>query len=224
MTPRTWVFGGIMLALGVVGVYMMTVKPENHPLLTVFFYSIPSNAGISVFPHEPVLIWYGKTLNLWLLALSATAGTVVAAILDYKFFSPVLNLSYSAKYKDTSTYQKAHRWFYKMPFTAIVVAGLTPIPFYPFKFLVCASKYPLWRFVAAVIVGRFPRYYLLAKVGQFFQIPDWLIVSCFLSIFMLVYYKKIFRWLSLPFTLPYGFVRRKMLKEEARCPEPFQPQ
>ncbi len=223
MAPGTWIFGGVMVILGAVGVYMMTTRPEDHPLLTVFFYSIPSNAGISLFPHEPVIVWYGKTVNLWLLSLVATAGTVVAAFLDYRFFAPVLNLSYSARYKATGTYRKAHRWFHKMPFISIVVAALTPIPFYPFKFMVYASKYPIRRYLSAVVIGRFPRYYLLGKAGQLFHIPDWLLIGSFLAMVLLISHKRIFHWLSLAFVLLYRLVRRRPLREEAKCPKPFQP-
>ena len=65
MTPRTYIFGAVMVLLGALGVYMMFANPHVHPLLTIFFYSIPSNCAIAIFPHEPVLIWYGKTVNLW---------------------------------------------------------------------------------------------------------------------------------------------------------------
>lgn len=196
MTPRTWLLTGIMIVLGVVGVWMMTTKPTKLPYLTVFFYSIPSNAGISLFPHEPVLIWCGKFMNLWVLSAVAAAGTLVSAFLDYRIFAKVLNLKYSGRYKSTDMYRKAHRWFYRMPFISLVVAGFTPIPFFPFKFMVYSSRYPLWKYMIAVAVGRFPRYYLLATVGKVFQVPDWLIIVAFLGMFLLVYMKKIFGWLS----------------------------
>ena len=101
MTPATWAFGVVIVLLGVLGVYMMSLRTNQYPLLTIFLYSIPSNCAIAIFPHEPVLILYGKTVNLWELSSIATLGTILAAYLDYKFFSPLLNLSYSAKYKST---------------------------------------------------------------------------------------------------------------------------
>lgn len=204
MTAQTWGYGAAMVALGILGVWLWWSKSTEYPYLTIFFYSVPSNAGISLFPHEPLLVWYGKFIDLWNMALVATLGTVVAAFLDYMFFAPVLNLEYSAKFKSTETYKKAHRWFYKFPFWSIVVAGFTPIPFYPFKFMVYATKYPMWRYLIAVVIGRLPRYYLLGKAGQFFQIPDWLIISAFLGMFLLVYYKKIAKWLARLFTRLLG--------------------
>jgi MoaA/NifB/PqqE/SkfB family radical SAM enzyme/membrane protein YqaA with SNARE-associated domain len=210
MTPRTYIFGAIMVVLGILGVYMMIAKPEAHPLLTIFFYSIPSNCAIAVFPHEPVLIWYGKTVNLWQLATAATLGTILAAFLDYKFFTPILNLQFTAsRYKTRPFYKTAYRWFYKMPFVALVVAGFSPIPFFPFKFMVYASKYPYWKYLTAVAISRFPRYYLLALVGYTFQIPNWIIFGSFLVMLGIVYYKKVIGWIKWPFVKIYQLISGK---------------
>lgn len=196
MTPRTYIFGAFLLLLGGVGVYMMFAKPEVHPLWVIFFYSIPSNCAITFFPHEPVLVMYGKSVNLWLLSLAATLGTLAAAFLDYKFFTTVLNLAYSKKYKSHSAYQKAHYWFYKAPFISLVVAGLTPIPFYLFKFMALSSRYPLYKYLLAVAIGRYPRYYLLAWLGFTLQVPNWVILAAFVGMFLLVYHRKILGWIS----------------------------
>jgi MoaA/NifB/PqqE/SkfB family radical SAM enzyme/membrane protein YqaA with SNARE-associated domain len=219
MTVRTWLFGAAMVVLGVLGVWMMTTKPRELPYLTVFFYSIPSNLGISIFPHEPVLFWYGRFLNLWSLSAVATAGTLVSAFLDYRFFADVLNLKFSRKYKSTDLYRKGHHWFYKMPFLSLVVAGFTPIPFYPFKFMVYSSKYSMRKYLLAVAVGRFPRYYLLAMAGQVFQVPDWVIIASFLGMFALVYFRKITGWLSCFFRMVGRLLSGKPLRDGDKMPK-----
>ena len=212
MTPATYAFGAAIFLLGVVGVYMMTSKPQVSPLLTIFFYSIPSNCAIAVFPHEPVLVWYGKTVNLWQLATAATLGTILAGYIDYKFFSPLLNLQFtSSKYKNKPFYRKAHRWFYKFPFIALVAAGFSPIPFFPFKFMVYSSKYPYWRYLTAIAISRFPRYYLLALAGYSFNIPDWIIFGSFFVMLGIVYYKKIFDWIKKPIEIVIKLVKGEQI-------------
>jgi MoaA/NifB/PqqE/SkfB family radical SAM enzyme/membrane protein YqaA with SNARE-associated domain len=207
MTAKTYAFGAAIVAIGVAGVYMMMAKPNVHPFWTIFLYSIPSNSAISIFPHEPVLIWYGKTVNLWHLTIAATLGTLLSGYLDYKFFAPVLNLAYSAKYKASKTYQRGHYWFYKAPFVSIIVAGFTPIPFFVFKFMVCASKYPLWKYLTAVAIGRFPRYYLLALAGFALQIPNWIIFGSFAAMILMIYHRKILGGIKRFFIVSYRFVR-----------------
>jgi membrane protein YqaA with SNARE-associated domain len=204
MTAKTYLSGAAMVILGIIGVYTMFTPKHINPLLTIFLYSIPSNCAISLFPHEPVLVWYGKTVNLWYLSVAATLGTVLSSYLDYKFFTPVLNLSYSAKYKATNGYKTAHKWFYKFPFISLIIAGFTPVPFYPFKFMVYSSKYPLWKYQAAVILGRFPRYYLLAWAGLAFHVPNWMIFAGFVGMIGLVYAKKISGWITRPMALLFN--------------------
>jgi membrane protein YqaA with SNARE-associated domain len=175
---------------------MVTVWPKSFPLATVFLYNIASNAAIAIIPHEPVIIWYGKFLNLWHLAVAATLGTLAAAYLDYRFFVPVLNLSYSAKYKSTRTYRRWSRWFHGLPFLVLVFAGLLPVPFYLFKFMALSEKYPLPKYLASVAVGRFPRYYLLGLAGYALRIPNWIIIALFVAMMLAVYYKKIWGVIS----------------------------
>ncbi|MBN1433140.1 VTT domain-containing protein [Candidatus Fermentibacterales bacterium] len=195
MKPSTWVFGGIMIVLGVFGVLLMLLKPQVHPLWTMFFYSIPSNCAISVFPHEPAMILYGKTVNAWQLSIAATLGTIVAAFLDYRFFSTILNIEVTAsRYREKPFYRKARKWFYKAPFLSLIVAGASPIPFFPFKFLVYASRYPYWKFLLAVAIGRFPRYVLLALVGYTLDIPAWIIITGFALLVVSMYSKKMLDW------------------------------
>jgi len=200
MTLRTYAFGAAMVLLGALGVYLMMAKPEVNPLFTVFFYSIPANCAIALFPHEPVLIFYGKTVGLVPLSIAATLGTLLAAYLDYRFFSPLLNLQMTAtKYRDRPLYQKARRWFYRFPFITLVIVGFTPIPFYPFKFMVYASKYSTPRYLAAMAVGRLPRYYLLGYLGYTLKIPNWIIIGSFVALVFMIYHRKVWNLLRRPF-------------------------
>ena len=214
MTPKTYLFGALMLLMGALGIIMMLAAPRTYPLLTLFFYNIASSAAIAIFPPEPVIIWFGRFVNLWSLTAVATAGTLVAMYLDYKFFVPVLNLAYSAKYKSKAGYQKARRWFDKSPFLIMTLAAFLPIPFYPFKFIALSAKYPLSKFLGAITLGRIPRYYLLALIGKAFQIPNWVLISLFLTMVMAIYYRKIWQWIKWPFVQLFKTGSRKMREAE----------
>lgn len=179
LEPRVWVMGGIMLALALVALVLMLQDFSTSSYLYLAFYAIPANSAISVFPHEPVVIWYGSVGNIWLTAAAASAGTLVAGFLDHSVFVPVMNLKGLTGYKEKGWYRKAAGLFSKYPFAVIVVAGFTPIPFFPFKFLSFSLHYPLSRYLSALLIGRFPRYVLLAWVGHVINIPTWLLVAIF---------------------------------------------
>ena len=131
--PVVWFFGGLMVLIGIVTSILMFGDFQFDSYTYLAFYSIPANTAISVFPHEPVLIYFGKVANLWWSATWATAGTIVAGIMDHKVFVPVLNLQNIQSYKEKRFYRKAISYLMKWPFATLVVTGFTPIPFFPFK-------------------------------------------------------------------------------------------
>lgn len=181
---KVYIWGAVMILLGIVNVFYLVFKPDFDPFLILFFYSIPANTAISVFPHEPIVILYGKDFNLLLIASISALSTLAAAFIDHTVFTPLLNYPKFSGYKESKIYQKAIYYFGKFPFWTIVVAALTPIPFWPVKMLAFSKKYPMMLYMAAVLVGRFPRYYLLAKFGEITMIPDWVIWSVFVVIFV----------------------------------------
>ena len=83
----------------------------------------------------------------------------------------------------------AFRAFRKSPFWALAVVGLTPLPFYPIKFLSLSDGYPMKRYLAALVVGRTPRYYLIAYLGQVLDLPNWSLVTLALVILIVTLYK-----------------------------------
>jgi len=183
--PLVWFMGGLMVVIGVVTSVLILRGFKSNSYIYLGFYSIPANTAISLFPHEPVLIYFGKVGNLWLTALWASAGTLVAGIMDYLVFVPVLNHASLQGYKKKRFYQKAIQFFLRWPFLTILVAGFTPIPFFPFKFLVFSVGYPLWKYITALLVARFPRYYLYALLGATFPIPNWVLIASVVVIFTL---------------------------------------
>lgn len=149
-------------------------------LLALFAYAFVSNVALAVVPHEPVVIWYGPRLGIWVTALVATAGTVAAGWVDHRLFVPLVQ-RIAARRGGTAPGQ---RWFAKAPFAILTLSGLTPLPFFPFKALAFTARYPLGRYLAAVAAGRLPRYLLLAWLGFAVRIPAWLLATLFVLLLL----------------------------------------
>ncbi|MDX1395000.1 MAG: VTT domain-containing protein [Gemmatimonadota bacterium] len=181
--PLVWAMSALMIVIGIVTSILMFQGFESDSYIYLAFYSIPANTAISVFPHEPVLIYFGKVGELLPTALWASAGTLVAGIMDHVVFVPVLNHQNIRAYKDKKFYRKVMRYFLKWPFWTLVLTGFTPIPFFPFKFLCFSVGYPMWRYVTALLVARFPRYYLYALLGATIPIPNWVLIASVAFIF-----------------------------------------
>ncbi|MHC4709353.1 MAG: VTT domain-containing protein [Planctomycetota bacterium] len=180
---HVYLLGALMIAIGVVTFVLMFVQDHGDGYDLLFLYSIPANAAISVFPHEPVLLYYGKFADLFLVAVVATAGTLVSAYLDHRVFVPILNHRRITHYKRTRFYRKAADYFRRYPFATLVVVGATPLPYWPFKIMAFSIHYPLWRYVLANAVARFPRYWVTAWVGAMIRVPNWILISFVVVVF-----------------------------------------
>src|SRR5438445_5795610 len=158
----------------------------------LFGYAFLSNVALAVLPHEPVVIWYGARHGVWPTALVATAGTVVAALLDHRLFVPLIGRA-AARRAPAQGASLPERVFRRFPFATIALSGLTPLPFFPFKALAFTTGYPLERYLAAVAARSAPRYALLAWFGVAVRLPTWLIAALF--VLLLIPCLRMLPWL-----------------------------
>jgi len=148
---------------------------NSTSLWVLFFYCFPSELLISPFPHEPALLYFGKFYSPLIVASISVIGTVITEAINYSFFNYVIDIGPIKKVRETKSAKKVMRLFGKAPFFALFLAGLLPIPFYPFRILVVLARYPVLPYLLAVLLSKFPRFMVLSFVGQVIKIPDWLL-------------------------------------------------
>lgn len=153
-----------------------SVQKSNN-LWVLFLYSFPSQFLIAIVPHEPVFFYYSKFYIPITVTFVSIVGTLITEILNYSVFKFVVDLKSFDNISHGGFIKKIVDIFNKAPFAALWVAGFTPIPFYPLRFLVVLARYPLVKYVLAVFLSRTPRFYILALLGHAIKIPDyWLLV------------------------------------------------
>ncbi|MDH3217565.1 MAG: VTT domain-containing protein [Candidatus Krumholzibacteria bacterium] len=191
-SARRWGRFALSLALVLVmGAVLLAALPEARGLVLLGLYTIPSHMFVSPFSHEPLLLYYAKFYPAWGCALASIIGCLVAAVWDYWLFVPLVHKPrLRSKYVTNVLYRKSVHLFRKSPFVTLVVAGLTPVPFYPVKFLSIADGYPLKRYLLALIVGRTPRYYVLAYLGYVLKLPNWSLIVLALVILVIALYQN----------------------------------
>ncbi len=153
---------------------------NSKNLWVLFIYSFPSQFLIPLVPHEPVLLYFGKFYPPLIVALVDIAGTLLIEALNYSVFKFIVDTSFFQKIHHGKSVAKVVGLFKRAPFVALLVAGLTPVPFYPFRFLVVMVHYPRWKYLLAVFLSRTPRFYVLALLGRAINIPDYLIIAIFI--------------------------------------------
>ncbi len=168
--------------------------PEYRLLFYLGLYSIPSHMLISPLPHEPAVLHVARFFPPLLVTVSATVGACIAGYIDYRVLWPMIHHDRVREKLDSKRWiQTAIRWFERAPFCTLVAAGMSPLPFYPFKFLSIASRYPLARYQLALVAGRAPRYWILALLGYWLQLPTTFIVGLTVVLALVSILPK-FRW------------------------------
>jgi len=159
---------------------------ESKSLPVLFFYCFPSEFLIGLLPHEPILIYYGKFYSPMTVALISVFGTVLAEFINYSVIKFVADIRLFKNIIGKKVVGKIVALFNKAPFTAVLIAGFTPVPFYPFRFLVVMSHYPVQKYLLAVFISRAPRFFILALIGNTFNIPGVFLIALFVVLVITV--------------------------------------
>lgn len=169
---------------------------QSKSLWVLFFYSFPAEFLIALVPHEPILLYFGKYYPPLTVALVGVLSTVMTEALNYSVFKFVSDLTLFKKVHQKKAVAKIVDLFRRAPFAAILVAGFTPVPFYPIRFLVVLSRYSVWKYVLGVFLSRAPRFYILAFVGHQINIPDYLLVLLFAALIVSIYFPTLIKYLK----------------------------
>ena len=145
---------------------------ESKNLWVLFLYNFPSQFLIAIVPHEPVFLYFSKYYDPFLVTVVALIGTLLTEYVNYSVCEYFMDIKKFNAIRSNKFVKKLIDLFYKAPFMALFIAGLTPIPFYPFRFMVVLAKYPLRKYLLAVALSRSPRFYLLAFFGKAIMLSD----------------------------------------------------
>lgn len=134
---------------------------ENYGYLGIAVISFTESI---IQPVPPDIFISGGSmfgLNPMIATIVATVGSVSGAIVGY-FLGKFLGEPAFKKLFKEKWYNKGEILFRKYGIWAVIVAGLTPIPFKAVCWLAGIFEMPLGGFIIASILGRFPRFLFVA--------------------------------------------------------------
>ena len=147
--------------------YARLIALAATPRAPVWLFCI-AFAEASFFPLPPdallVPMILARPKRAWLLALICTAGSVAGAALGYwigaALFSqvalPVVHFFHAEQ-----QYQAVLALYARYGFVAILIKGLTPIPFKLVTIAAGAAHLALWQFFLASVITRGGRFFLV---------------------------------------------------------------
>lgn len=187
LTHRWRAFVIALAVYAALGTAVMLFATDLAGLFLLGLYNIPANSVIPV-PHEPGILYFAKFYDPVEIAVAATMGSVIVSFADYALIEAAMRHPRVKGASEARLFRWAVRWMTRWPFFIIVVFSMIPVlPIAVVRALAPASGYPLKRYIGAQIVGRFPRFLMLAWVGQQFMIPTWILVVFTLALLVLMY-------------------------------------
>jgi hypothetical protein len=117
---------------------------------------------------EPALLAYGRIYPPLVVALVGTAASLGAEALNYAGYAWLLHGRHLGRIREVSS--GVTRMFQRQPFLACIVVACTPVPDWSVRVLGTLARYPARRYLLAFAVGRVPKFWLIATVGQALQV------------------------------------------------------
>ena len=173
----------LIVMLAVVFLVTRYLFPQYSKLFNLFLYSIPSQFIVAIIPHEPIIFYFSKYFSPLSVTLVTLLGTLFAEYLNYMLVKLFFKIPKVDDLRKHRTFKKATHYFLRLPFVSLVIAAFTPVPFYPFRIIAPASEYSLTKYLLALIVGRTPRFYILAYFGSSVPLPNEIIIVLFILLF-----------------------------------------
>jgi uncharacterized membrane protein YdjX (TVP38/TMEM64 family) len=167
---RLWdrVIRGTGLA-GLLGLVLMSCVPAAAPLVGLAVFTMWVSGPLSPFfpvGLEPVLMTVGRFYAPWLVAAVAVVAGAFVEFLGYHLYGHAVGLDVARPFRQTRLVRWATDLFRRRPFLATWFCAWSPVPFWVVRILAPLARYPVWKFLGANVLGRYPKLWLFAALGS----------------------------------------------------------
>lgn len=174
--------------LGAIAIPLVLLAPGTAGMVVFALIAIWMNGPSAVVVpagFEPMLLLFGEMYDPLLVAVVGTLAATYIEFFNYHMFRGVLGLSLLRPVRENRVTRWAVSLFIRQPFFAVWLMAWTPIPFTVARVLSAISRYPIERHLLALTLGRFPRFWLFAVLGDALDIPS-LVIWGFLALMLLL--------------------------------------
>lgn len=158
-------FGVYAAALSLLLLWANGSSREQLANLCFFTLYVSFACTFCPLPILWIFLWISRGFNPLIVALLGSTATAIANLHDYYILNSMLRWDRLARARDSRWYKKASIWFTRYPFSTLTVANFLPLPIDVVRLLAISTGYSRAPFTAATLVGRFPRYLILAWLG-----------------------------------------------------------
>ena len=192
VAPREW--DRMLRGAGLVGLLTILVvqfAPSAPVRDLAVFYSLALFLSGPLTPltpigFEPVVMAFGQLYPPLLVAVVGVAAQLTVEVMNYHLYGAALRSALMTKIRTSRLVRWTIEQFGVQPFATIVFCALTPMPFWIVRIAAPLANYPIGRYLAAIALGRLPRYWFYATLGMMVPISGELILTVGLGVTVIV--------------------------------------
>jgi membrane protein YqaA with SNARE-associated domain len=157
----------------------------KYRVLAGYFLYIVAACTILPIPVDIGAFGVGMFYNPLLVALVGGVAASIAGSIDYITVFYLLKIGrMGERLKKSKYYTISQRYFKRTGFFCILISGFTTVLFDVFRLLACVTNYNRKKYVAAIFIGKTPRFFIEAKLGARYlsKFSLWILLLAFLLI------------------------------------------
>ena len=161
--------------LGLLGIALVALVPETSPLVGFSIFTIWMTGPLSpLFPtgYEPVLMVMSRVYAPLLVAAVGMLTQIYVEFLNYHLHRRLLALDAAESLRESTVVRKLQGYFERHPFFTVWLCAWSPIPYWTVRVLAPLAGYPVGRYMVATVLGRFPKLWIFAALGLYWQAPS----------------------------------------------------
>jgi membrane protein YqaA with SNARE-associated domain len=170
---RDWFLPYGILLTTVALIYLATGRDTTVGRMAMLFGYVSLACTFLPLPTWPAFILAAGAdvgLSPLVVATVGAAATATANMHDYYLVTFLYRYNRVKKIRKNRWYRVAARWYNRAPFGTLVAGSFLPIPIDVVRLMAISEGYPRLRFAMGSIVGRWPRYFLIAWLADRFAL------------------------------------------------------
>lgn len=174
---RAWFYPFATMLGVLVGIRLACGDSSKAAVLAGLFGYLSMACTFCPLPTAWVIVWAaapvegrGLGIHPLVVATGGAAATAVANMHDYYLLTFLYRYRPIQRVRATGVYRRVAAWYNRSPFGTLAAASFLPVPVDFVRLLAISEGYSRWRFALGSLVGRLPRYLLLAMLADRFRL------------------------------------------------------
>jgi uncharacterized membrane protein YdjX (TVP38/TMEM64 family) len=166
--------------VGLLGIPIVLYVEPGIPLVWFSLLSIVANSPLSpIFPasFEPLIMEASKYSPAIAVTLVGLAVYMYTEYFNWYIYAWVLGRKRLEKFRTHRQVKRFVEYFSRRPVATVIIFAFTPLPFWVARILAILHGMPVRRFMVATAIGRFPRIFFYAWIGDRLQLSGILLLG-----------------------------------------------